>query len=258
MKRIFALLLTFLAIISPTSLLGCTSHIELLEYELNEEGTEYCLSKYNYLADEATNEVAIPSTYNDLPVTKIGAGAFRSCSEITKVTIPDSITHIESGAFRWCYNLVEIEIPTSITFIGEGAFEDCSKLESTLSFASNCCIKSSAFSGCKALTTIEFGTTDEVGGKIGAYAFYECDGLKNVVISKGCEVIEDRAFSDCGMLKTLTLTNQLIDIGSSAFENCLNLETINFIGTETEWKLLHKQPWWDLRTGSYTINYINE
>ena len=56
--------------------------------------------------DKYTGSIMIPEsvTYNnvDYSVTSIGAGAFEDCSDLTSVTIPNSVTSIERYAFNGC------------------------------------------------------------------------------------------------------------------------------------------------------------
>ena len=57
-------------------------------------------------------------------------GAFRGCTGLTAVTIPNSVTSIGYGAFYQCSGLTSVNIPESVTFIGENAFFGCSGLQS--------------------------------------------------------------------------------------------------------------------------------
>ena len=51
------------------------------------------------------NEVVIPSTYNNLPVTKIGDYAFKDCNGLTNIVIPDRVNTIGNYAFSYCSSL---------------------------------------------------------------------------------------------------------------------------------------------------------
>lgn len=75
-------------------------------------------------------EILLPSEYNGLPVTSIGANAFADCTQITKVTLPASIATIQRVAFVGCTNLTHVnaEAGTSLT-IFEGAFAICTSLQ---------------------------------------------------------------------------------------------------------------------------------
>ena len=80
-----------------------------------EEVTEGMLTfrKYDdhaevYKCDTLAVKVEIPSEIDGLPVTVVDG--FNYCSELTSVTIPDSVTSIGDRAFEWCINLISIEI----------------------------------------------------------------------------------------------------------------------------------------------------
>ena len=69
--------------------------------------------------------VTIPNS-----VTSIGDGAFYNCSGLKLVTIPNTVTSIGEKAFYWCSGLTSVTIPNSVTSIGEEAFKYCSKISS--------------------------------------------------------------------------------------------------------------------------------
>lgn len=73
------------------------------------------------------DQIVIPDTYDDKPVTAILDWGMALCAMST-VTIPDSITTIGEYAFYFCENLTEVTIPKSVTVIGAYAFDECTAL----------------------------------------------------------------------------------------------------------------------------------
>ena len=72
--------------------------------------------------------VEIPAEIDRKPVTSIGNNAFRDCTSLTEVKIPDSVINIGDYAFSDCDSLTNITIPDSVTSIGDSAFSDCNNL----------------------------------------------------------------------------------------------------------------------------------
>ena len=75
-----------------------------------------------------SQEVFIPSTIDNLPVTMIGEEAFKDCQGIKSVVIPEGVTEIGAGAFYGCKNLSSVVIPTSLTYLSRECFMSCKKL----------------------------------------------------------------------------------------------------------------------------------
>ncbi|MBR3144666.1 MAG: leucine-rich repeat domain-containing protein, partial [Clostridia bacterium] len=94
-----------------------------------------CSDSYNgtlYVTNAPWNEYysTMKTLVINSGVTSIGYKAFRGCTGLTSVTIPDSVTNIDWEAFRDCTGLTSISIPDSVTSIGESAFRDCTGLTS--------------------------------------------------------------------------------------------------------------------------------
>ena len=68
------------------------------------------------------NHMIIPSEIEGYTVTTVGATAFHNKTNITEVTIPNSVTSIEDAAFSNCYNLSKINMSANIISMGYDVF----------------------------------------------------------------------------------------------------------------------------------------
>lgn len=66
-------------------------------------------------------------------LTSIDASAFRQCTLLTSVTIPEGVTTFGSFSFTDCSSLTSVIIPESVTGISSSAFRGCSALTSVIS-----------------------------------------------------------------------------------------------------------------------------
>lgn len=107
----------------------------------------------------------------------IGESAFSDCSNLTDITIPNSVTSIGSYAFSRCIDLANITIPNSVTEIGISTFYNCSSLTNITLPNSVATIHNYAFRGCSSLIDI---TIPNSVTTIGSYAFWECYKLANI------------------------------------------------------------------------------
>ena len=126
--------------------------------------------------------------------------AFKNCSLLRNIEIPDSVTIICDDAFRGCSSLESITIPSSITIIESGVFSNCHSLTTVI-------IPNSVTS-------------------INNEAFYECNSLEGIVIPNSVTSIGSSAFSYCRSLTSIKLPNSVTNIGEKAFANCDKLTTI--------------------------------
>lgn len=86
--------------------------------------------------------------------SSIGNGAFGGCSNLTSVTIPNSVTSFGTYAFASCTNLTNVTISDSVTSIDDYAFENCTSLTSVTIGNGVTSIGECVFRYCSSLTNI--------------------------------------------------------------------------------------------------------
>ena len=148
---------------------------------------------------------------------------YLSCSSLTSVTIPNSITSIGNSVFDSCVNLTSVNIPNSVTSIGEQAFLDCSSLTSITIPNSVTSIGNRAFRNCTSLTSVNIGNSVT---SIGDFAFGWCSSLTSVSIGNSVTSIGERAFCSCSSLTSIDIPNSVTSIGMQAFSLCSSLTSI--------------------------------
>lgn len=130
-------------------------------------------------ADTTVTLTEIPREIEGVEVKIIGDGAFAS-TNITSISIPNTVTDIKTHAFSECYMLQSVEIPNSVENIGSNSFYCCVSLTRVNIPNSVINIGGGVFGECYALTTIELPKS-VIG--IGEWAFGECLSLEDVYYS---------------------------------------------------------------------------
>lgn len=160
--------------------------------------------------------VNVPAEIDGKNVVKIGNGAFMR-SEVTSVTIPDSVIEMGSNVFYSCIELTSINIPNGVKEIGAMAFDSCAALKSIKIPDSVTTIGKHAFSGCALLTSIEIPSSVT---RIGDRAFYSCTGLTSVIIQNGVEEIGVMTFWNCPGITSIEIPDSVTKIERGAFSGC--------------------------------------
>ncbi len=210
----------------------------VLEYELSQDETSYIVTGIGKCKD---SNIIIPSEYHGLPVKSIKHDAFRGCSNLTSITISNSVTSIGSYAFAYCYNLTSITIPNSVTSIESYAFYSCIRLTIYCEVTSEPSGWSSIWN--KSNRPVYYGINEnnylEQEGIIYIVKYNSAivTGITNkisndVTIPKEITInditylvtsIGSYALSDCYNLISITIPNSVISIESYAFADCKRL-----------------------------------
>lgn len=132
----------------------------------------------------------------------IGNEAFKRCTRLVSVSLPDSVTHIGEGAFAFCRALTHIRLSDALTHIGNKAFLCCNTLYGIKFPASLTHIESHSFTCCSALTYIDI--PDRLTS-IDSYAFAGCKALRNLNIPASLTHIGNKAFNGCTGLSDIAI-----------------------------------------------------
>lgn len=167
-------------------------------FSIREDGS-LMLDGYFSKSDRAN----VPAGAHGRRVTALAGDVFNNHTELTAITLPDTLEDIGQGAFAFCTGLTGMTIPSSVKEIGETAFYGCTALENVTLSDGLTEIGPYAFHGCTALTEI---TCPESLNAIGSYAFYGCTALHTVKLPQGQCTLMRNAFRGCSALTNLNLS----------------------------------------------------
>lgn len=142
------------------------------------------------MADKTLTDITIPSQFADVcNVVGIDEGAFKG-TNITSVTIPESVTEIGEEAFMDCTDLKEVNFAGSTAYLGERAFKNCTGLTEMYVPASGI-LYDGTFAGCTKLAgvALEYGNMYVEEG-----AFSGCTSLEYIYLPASIEQIYTKDF----------------------------------------------------------------
>ena len=201
-------------------------------------GTDYC-------GDIDIPESISTESGKTYTVTAIGRYAFASCSDITSITLPNTILSFGESAFINC-PITTLSIPNSLETIGEACFSGSMGL-TELSFPETLrSIGSQAFYLCRNLANIHIpNSLTSIGQEVFSFTAWldnQPDGViyagpfaycyKGIIpqgtadIKPGTRYIADYAFSECPTLARVYMPNSVTTIGIRSFRSCPELEYV--------------------------------
>jgi len=195
-------------------------------------------------------DIVIPATVNyankTLTVVGIKDNVFYGCSDLTGITIPNTISSIGNKMFNSCENLERVKIEDGETVLelgynkydyhvfGEGLFRDCPIISlyigRDLSYSKD---KEHGYSPFCDIETIKELTISNSVTSIGNYAFYECSGLTSVTIPNSVTSIGNSTFKLCSSLTNVTIGNSVTSIYRQTFYGCNGLTNVTIPNSVT-------------------------
>lgn len=171
-------------------------------------GREYSVAQGKNIKAKKMARIKVPASYNGKPVTTIGGDAFKNCSDLKIIEIPDTITGITMGnlgpnsdgsAFYSCNSL------TSIHVYSTGTTQD---------------VRYSDEDGVLLYNNDKSGNRELV--------VYPKAREGGFIIPDGVEIIPIGTFKGCTNLTSLSIPASVTMIEDEAFSGCTKLETIEF------------------------------
>lgn len=180
------------------------------------------------------------STYKVAAGTReIYSLAFRYASNLTEVTLPDSVEEIGNFSFEGCSNLSKINLPANLRSLGEWVFSD-TKLSGKITFPAGIeWIGSSDYIGTS-VTAFEIPE----GNAFGYFSLngilcldFNHEGIKQIVeappkmanpvfsVPDDFLYVVSNSFKDSN-LKEISLNEGLVSLGNCSLENCPNLTKV--------------------------------
>lgn len=197
-----------------------------------------------FYSDPELEEIAFPALSYPL---YLQAEAFRNCTKLSSVTLPEKLASIGDAAFYQCTSLASVEIPESVTDIGTSAFAgtaiEQSQAGQDLVYVGDWLIAASQ-EFVSSVTEIGEGTENAFReGTVGiadqAFLLYATTAggtitgspnLTKIVLPESVKYIGSYAFYSSPTLKQLWSLhpNSLVSIGVGAFQDCVLLDNVHF------------------------------
>ena len=189
-------------------------------------------------------------------VQKIASGAFCYCNDMASLTLPASLTSIGGNAFKQCVKLAYIEAraTTPPTIEGSDAFTEVDKNVPVYVPASSVEAYKAADYWSLFANILPMGICgDELAWKLTAEGELIIEGtgamtsapwstyaesIKKVTIKEGVTSIYDRAFEGCNQVETMTIPNSVVEVGTSAFNDCTGELFLNSMPVPAEGSMM--------------------
>ena len=197
-------------------------------------------TNYEYVYYKGALNIPPTISFEGNTYTVVRVSVLSDCTELTSVTLPNTIEEIEQIAFQNCKNLTHITLPSSVKKIGMMAFAHSglreisipSSVESIGAWSFNCdSLEKVVIQDLAAWCNIEV-----TGYKSGIFSsqkplhFYvgdESEPLTDLVIPSKVTTINPCVFYDFSPLTSVTFHEKVDSIGQEAFRGCTGLQRVN-------------------------------
>lgn len=215
---------------------GCTGMTEIVIPKSVEKIGSYVFDECKNLSSIIVdNDNKSFTSHNNVLYDKEMATLIKCPSQISKITIPDSVNIIANSAFDNCCLMNEIIIPEQVGYIGKDAFSGCKQLITIHVPARVSVLGEFAFDYCDNLSSITVDDNNEMFRSVDGVLYdkyctrlIRCPETKEtIIIPEQVTSIEKGAFAGCKKLEKIVVPKYVLSIGDYAFDKCENLKEIN-------------------------------
>ena len=228
------------------------NHVDAFEYTVNADNQSCTITGIGTITDK---ELDIPEYIDGYKVTAIGDKAFMECETIVEVTIPSTVTSIGDSAFRTCPNLKYAYIPDSVTEMGTYVFYGCSSLEYAYLGKGITHLPDQTFNRCSSLFSLILEVWPTSAGK---YVLGNASNSISLTVNNGSITILD-GFTETYTKKffDINLGTGVTSISDNAFSTFINVQSITYYGTESQWEMVQKGTDWHVGTSACKIDFVD-
>lgn len=219
MRKLF-LITMFLCMTFFNAMAQKTVTIDGIKYHI-ENGEATIAVQDETLSGDIVIPESISYDENNYSVVRATNGAFQN-TDITGITLPNSITSLGNSCFKLCNKLTSVKLPDNITSLGDYTFMGCSDLSVIELPKKLISLGVSCFLGCN-ITKL---TLPNSITKLGRGCFNSCENLETVTLPQNITNLPDFAFNDCKKLSGITLHEGITSLGESCFAGCSSLTSI--------------------------------
>lgn len=170
--------------------------------------------------DSNVNEFIFEAPSN---LRRIGRYAFAG-SNISNITLPETVTELSEGIFANCTSLIDWEIPAHIKKLTGGPYYKSNISNPRLNSNTRLeYVGDYAFNGIHGMTSADISSATYVGRSV----FGGCYDLQHVVLPEYMTEIPYGMFMECSLLQTIELPASVKKIDYYAFQGCSSLTNIN-------------------------------
>lgn len=188
--------------------------VDGIYYTANGTDASVTYKDTSYNSYSGTVNIPATVTYNGTTytVSAIGYQAFRNCTNLKRVVMPNTVEYIAAYAFYGCSALTNITIPPEVFTIYQNAFNACNELKSVICLSTKAAGQNNAGANCFSATAFSDATLYVPVGTVDTFsANTTCWGNFSRIKEMACDFVVDAIFYEYQGDNTVAVTSVYVD-----------------------------------------------